>query len=317
MTHDTMKISVIITTHNRATLLAEAIESALGQEPCGAEVEIIVVDDASTDDTAAVVASYPSLRYVWTRQGTCGGSRNAGIVEAQGEWIAILDDDDVWLPHKLKRCCEVIADHPRARMIFSGTQICDYQLKPARDWVWRGPELAIKKNAYEAFLDDLPAPSTVLLHRDIFDTVGLFATYAPRAEDRDMWFRLLLAGYQCAATPEPLILYRERERIDGEVWRKAFADTMTVLRRYFAPDKPRPPWRRRQQVLWRTRAFYALWLMDAGRQALRERRWLAAARYYCIAAGMSPPRVARSAIKGILVRTRLMQLLTRTTPLKS
>ena len=307
-----MKISVVITTRNRATLLREAIESALRQEPCGVEVELIVVDDNSTDDTASVVASYPSARYIPTKQGTCGGSRNVGIAQASGEWIAILDDDDVWLPHKLKRCGEVIASHPQARMIFSGAQICDYQLTPARDWVWRGPELALKKNAYEAFLDDLPAPSTVLLHREIFDRVGLFATYAPRAEDRDMWFRLLLAGFQCAATPDPLILYREREKIDGEQWRKAFTDTMTVLRRYFAPDKPRPSWRRRQQVLWHMRSFYALWLMDAGRQSLGERRWPAAARYYCIAVGMSPPRVARSAIKGVLVRTRMIRFLTKT-----
>lgn len=306
-----MKISVVITTRNRATLLREAIESALRQEPCGAEVEFIVVDDDSTDDTASVVASYPSVHYIRTKQGTCGGSRNVGIARASGEWIAILDDDDVWLPHKLKRCREVMAVHPEARMIFSGTQICDYRLNPARDWVWRGPELAIKKNAYEAFLDDLPAPSTVILHKDVFDTIGLFATYAPRAEDRDMWFRLLLAGFQCAATPEPLILYRERERIDGELWRGAFADTMTVLRRYFAPDKPRPSWRRRQQVLWHTRSFYAVWLMDAGRQALGEGHWLPAARYYRIAVGMSPPRVARSAIKGILVHAPIIPLLSK------
>jgi len=291
-----VKVSTIITTRNRTALLRQAIESALAQEPCGAAVEIIVVDDDSTDDTAAVVASYPIVQYLHTRQGTCGGSRNAGIAHAQGDWIAILDDDDVWLPNKLKIMCELIAANPRARLIYSAVIVCDFQLN--RDWTWSGPNLHDSPDAYDAFLDVLPCPSAVMLHRDIFAQVGLFDTYAPRAEDRDMWFRVLQAGFECAAAPEPLVLYRHREKMDGELMHKSYADTMAVLRRYFAAGTARrPTLGRRLKVYWDIRGWYAHQLMYASRQAAGEGDRRLAARFRRVAFGMSPAHSAKSALR--------------------
>ena len=119
-----------------------------------------------------------------------------------------------------------------------------------------------------------------------------------------MWFRLTLAGVPCAATHEPLVLYRERATPDGELALRAFADNMTILRRYFAPDKPRPRWRRRRQVLRRVRAYYARWLLAAAWRALRDRRPRPAARYLARALTASPARVARSAVKVALAPLR-------------
>jgi len=99
-----MTITTIITTHNRSAWLRQAVESVLAQEPCGAEVELIVVDDNSSDDTPAVAAAYPSVRYLRTKKGKASGSREVGIARASGEWIAFLDDDDAWLPQKLRVC---------------------------------------------------------------------------------------------------------------------------------------------------------------------------------------------------------------------
>jgi len=231
-----------------------------------------------------------------TRQGSAGGARNVGVAHARGDWFAFLDDDDVWLPHKLRACRAVIAAHPQARWVFSGAQVCDHHLVPSRPWVWGGPAIEAKP-PYDAFLDDDLCPSAVLLHRTALAAVGPFETDPPRAQDRDMWFRLTLAGVPCAATHEPLVLYRERATPDGELALRAFADNMTILRRYFAPDKPRPPWRRRRQVLRRVRAFYARWLLAAAWHALRARRPRPAARYLARALAASPPRVVRSAAK--------------------
>jgi glycosyltransferase involved in cell wall biosynthesis/peptidoglycan/xylan/chitin deacetylase (PgdA/CDA1 family) len=103
------KVSVVIPTYDRAHLLVRAVESALAQT-CPPD-EIIVVDDGSTDDTAAVMAALinakpphsPEIRYfVQGRKGP-SAARNRGIAEAQGEWIAFLDSDDLWHPEKLER----------------------------------------------------------------------------------------------------------------------------------------------------------------------------------------------------------------------
>lgn len=290
-----MKISVIITTHNRVVLLREAIESVLHQEPCEADLELIVVDDASTDDTPTVAMSYPSVRYVWARQGTCSGSRNVGIEHARGEWIAFLDDDDVWLPHKLKQCCALIAAQPEARFVFSAAVICDYHLR--RGALWSGPALR-DSDAYNAFLNDIPSPSTVIVHRDVFDGVGVFDTSVPRAEDRDLWFRLLLKGFAVAAVTEPLVLYRTREKENGGIIYNSFMDTMKVFQRYFAPGTARrPPWKRRQQVLWRLRGWYAHQMMAAAAQARKDENGVQAVDYRRIAFAISPFHTSKAVVR--------------------
>ncbi|MFQ5769234.1 MAG: glycosyltransferase family 2 protein, partial [bacterium] len=94
--------TVVIPTHNRAELLKEAIQSVLAQT--FSDFELIVVDDHSTDNTRDVIASFRDsrIKYVLNDRTTGGaGTRNAGIFRAQGEWVAFLDDDDVWLPQKL------------------------------------------------------------------------------------------------------------------------------------------------------------------------------------------------------------------------
>lgn len=291
-------ISTVITTRNRASLLVQAIESVLAQDfPAH---EIIVVDDDSTDDTPQVVAGYPSVRYVRTKQGTCGGSRNVGIQQATGEWIALLDDDDAWLPQKLRRCVEIMAANPAARLIFSPAQLCDEQLRPGmgEPGCWEGPDLAGHSSAYEAFLDDIPSPSAVLLHREVFDAVGLFDTSVPHAEDRDLWFRVTGRGFACAAVPECLILYRVRERENPRVVERCYRDTMTVFGRYFAPGQPMlPSWKRRQQVVWATRGWYAHLLMRVARQ--EERAGRSAAGRHCrhLAAQASLPHYLKALLQ--------------------
>src|SRR4051794_40499207 len=95
-------ISVIVPTHNRRDLVKEAIDSVVGQEPSVADLELVVVDDNSSDDTAEVVGRYPQAKYIRVKEGTPAGTRNAGIAHASGTWLAFLDDDDAWLPQKVK-----------------------------------------------------------------------------------------------------------------------------------------------------------------------------------------------------------------------
>lgn len=113
-------LSVVIPTRNRAYLVSEAIESALNQRP--GHVEVIVVDDGSTDDTAKVVTdnfgSRIRLLHTSERRGV-GAARNAGLRVARGEFIAFLDDDDLWLPGKLDAELNALERFPDADGIVS------------------------------------------------------------------------------------------------------------------------------------------------------------------------------------------------------
>src|SRR5688572_15134473 len=95
-------ISVIVPTRNRSALLATTLRSVLWQRDV--ELEVIVVDDASTDDTTAVVSRLADPRVVMVRHSVSAGpsaARNRGASEARGEWLGFVDDDDVWAPDKL------------------------------------------------------------------------------------------------------------------------------------------------------------------------------------------------------------------------
>src|SRR5690349_5838732 len=100
-------ISVVIPSYNAAAFVADGVESVFAQSY--APIEVIVVDDGSTDETAAALAPYlDRIRYV--RQDNAGPARarNRGLQEARGQWIAFLDADDRWQPEKLARSCAVI-----------------------------------------------------------------------------------------------------------------------------------------------------------------------------------------------------------------
>lgn len=113
-------VSVIIPTYNRAHLLHEAIDSVLAQEVEDYRMEIIVVDDGSTDDTRKAVERYGSrVIYIYQSNQGAGVARNRGIEESTGEWVAFLDSDDRWLPHKLSLQFRILESFPGYNVIHS------------------------------------------------------------------------------------------------------------------------------------------------------------------------------------------------------
>ena len=106
------QVSVVIPTYNRAGFLCEAIDSALAQT--GVDLEVIVVDDGSTDDTESVMSAYddPRIRYIRQENAGAAVARNTGIFAASKPWVALLDSDDVWLPGKLAGQFDDLAKHP-------------------------------------------------------------------------------------------------------------------------------------------------------------------------------------------------------------
>jgi glycosyltransferase involved in cell wall biosynthesis len=122
-----MKVSVVIPAYNESSYLREAMGSALAQTHT--ELEVLVIDDGSTDDTRLVCESFgdPRVRYVYqANDGTRGlGARNAGMLLAAGEWIALLDQDDRWAPDKLEKQLRRAALDPRVGAVFCRVRFID------------------------------------------------------------------------------------------------------------------------------------------------------------------------------------------------
>lgn len=113
-------ISVIIPTFNRKKYLGEAIESVLEQnyQP----IEIIIIDDGSTDNTETLIKKYPEVHYVYQENIGQAAARNRGIALAKGEYLAFLDSDDLWLPGKLHLQMNHMQNHPEVKMLFGHVQ---------------------------------------------------------------------------------------------------------------------------------------------------------------------------------------------------
>jgi len=176
----------VIPTHDRAHTLSRALDSVLHQTLPPAE--IIVVDDGSTDDTADLMRRrYPQVRYLHQQNRGVSAARNRGITTARGEWIALLDSDDEWLSTKLAAQATLIERH-------AGHRLCHTE----EVWIRNGKRVnPMKKHAKAGgriFDACLPlcviSPSSALIHRSLFEELGLFDESLPACEDYDLWLRI-------------------------------------------------------------------------------------------------------------------------------
>lgn len=181
-----VKISVVIPSHNRAHTLPRALDSVLAQRTPPSE--IVVVDDGSTDGTAALLADrYPDIRYLRQPNRGVSAARNRGIRAARGEWIALLDSDDAWRPGKLTQQVQRLAVRP-------GQRLCHTEEIWIRHGVRVNPMKKHAKGGGDLFRACLPrcviSPSSVVLHRSLLEEVGLFDESLPACEDYDLWLRV-------------------------------------------------------------------------------------------------------------------------------
>ena len=200
-----MDVSVVIPTRNRSDLLQLALRSVLRQQ--NAALEAIVVDEASTDATSAVVAAFRDPRVRVIRHETPRGvasARNRGGSEARGEWLAFLDDDDLWAPDKLVRQLEAVQTsgcdwvYTGAVNITDGGRIVSGQapLPPA--------DIMATLPRYNA----IPGGgSNVVVRRTTWLSVGTFDSRLKNTEDWELWIRLAKHG-RPAWVCSPLVAYR-------------------------------------------------------------------------------------------------------------
>jgi glycosyltransferase involved in cell wall biosynthesis len=191
-----MKISVVIPAYNAERFMPRCLGSVFAQtlKP----EEVIVVDDGSTDDTAAVAAGL-GARVISQPNGGIAASRNTGIRNASGEWLAFLDADDMWAPTKLERQAACI--RPGTVLVYTGVRIFDDHgvrgQRPATD--------PIKARKMLRYCNPI-APSSVLVRREAVIQIGSFRDGLNACEDWGLWFRLLPLGH-LEAVPDFLTDY--------------------------------------------------------------------------------------------------------------
>jgi len=186
-------ISVVIPTYNRSDYLPQAVESALGQ--VGVEVEVIVVDDGSTDDTAVIVKQRADkwgerFRYVWQENAERSVARNHGLKHTRGEFVAFLDSDDIWRADHGRKCSKALEEDVPAVAAYGeyglisadGSVISDCVARPKSEGQSFRRDLCLKRLILH--------PTEVLIRRSALNMNEVFDPEIPGAEDWLLWVKL-------------------------------------------------------------------------------------------------------------------------------
>ena len=204
-------ISVIVCTYNRADWLREAIESLTKLETEGYSYEVLVVDNASSDNTPEVVAKAAgnaacAVRYVREAEPGVSFARNRGLEESKATWIAFFDDDEIAEPDWLLQLMKAAAEHD-VKIVGGGVQLkldedSDRKLKP-----WVRVMLGCTETMGPQMYDGKRVPTTgnMLIHTEIFEKIGMFRTdLVEGGEDTDVYHRARKLGYEAYHAPQAL-----------------------------------------------------------------------------------------------------------------
>jgi len=300
------KVSVIIPAYNCERTIAATVDSVLAQTY--RDFELIVVDDGSTDGTAAILRGYGSrLTYVYQPNRERAAARNNGIRHATGEYLAFLDADDAWLPHKLERQVEALDRNPHAGLVYSQAYRVDDSGRPLPGVVGRGS--AARRIFSDLVLYKAIVPTaTATVRACCLEQVGSFDESLIYLEDWELWLRLSLA-YDVLFIAEPLARYRVSDPVTvlGKLDRCGFANSLiAVTERTFANLPPGDSERARLRVK-ALGAAYALIAHHCVTGGARRR-----AAHYLMQAARSAPSVFASRIflgtaLRCVVGNRLMQ----------
>lgn len=206
------RASIIITTHSRPRLLLRAIKSAGGS---GADVEIIVVDDASSDQTATLCRSLAAeITYVRVdRNQGVAGARNIGILTSRGEYLSFLDDDDTRLPGSLDKQIAKLEAAPEAAFVYGQAIVGDQNGRPGRRL---NPTECPEGDIFLKLLTRNFIPcGTAVIHRSCLSRAGLLDNSIAGPDDWDLWIRLSEL-FPVIAVAEPVIIWRQSNPASGQ-----------------------------------------------------------------------------------------------------
>ncbi len=225
-------VSVIIPTYNRAKVICRAVESALGQTYPA--VEIVVVDDGSTDNTLEMLKKYGErIRLICQPNGGAGAARNAGLRVATGDYVDFLDSDDYFLPTKLEEQVAYLDENPQIDIALCGLRhisaddesVCDEYIQSPVDNILN--EL-LWKSIYGLF-----PPHIALLRRRCFEKVEGFDTSLAMREEQDLWLRMTLSGFRFGMVEKVLCVYVDSKNSKGKNIDRLEESMMIILNKVF------------------------------------------------------------------------------------
>ena len=203
--------SIIITTRSRPQLLLRAVQSA---QASGKNVEVVVIDDASSDQTAAVCKGLAGINYVRVEhnQGVAG-ARNIGLVASGGEYLTFLDDDDVRLPGSLDEQVKLLEVDKQAGLIYGQAILGNQSGQPTNQFY---PQVCLHGDVFWSLLGQnfIPCGSAVF-RRSCLNRVGLLDGSLPGLDDWDLWLRIA-ALYPIIALEEPVMIWRHSTPVSGQ-----------------------------------------------------------------------------------------------------
>ena len=232
-------VSAVIPVYNNGPYIAAAVESVLSQTL--GPTEIIVVDDGSTDETAAVLKSFgDKIKYVYQANGGEPAGRNRGLREATGEYIAFLDGDDLWLPNKLELQMDYFRQHPNCALVYSDMSTFDESGVVDASVKERFQMTLPSGRIFAAlFMRPLFGSGSVVFRRECANTVGYFDQDLLVGSDYEMWLRMA-RHFDLGGIDQPLLKYRFHESMatrgiglkmcKGVPWEVAVLNK--ILRRY-------------------------------------------------------------------------------------
>jgi glycosyltransferase involved in cell wall biosynthesis len=203
-------VTVVIPTYNSAQYIGETLKSVLNQEY--PRLEVIVVDDGSTDNTKDAVDAFDSNRVTYLYQANSGGParpRNKGIQQARGRYIALIDSDDIMLPGKIERAVRMLVRDPQLGLVFTdfvkfdemigqypGAHLDTYHnfSKLPKKQVEESEYIILAEAAYNALIsENYIGLSGVVMPQEVFSRIGIFDESLSGPEDYDMWLRITSA----------------------------------------------------------------------------------------------------------------------------
>lgn len=273
------KVSVIIPSFNNATYLAESLESALGQTY--KDLEVILVDDGSTDNTQEVVKPYAGrVRYLYQENQGPAAARNRGIREASGEFIAFLDADDIWKSNKIEKQLRNFESHPEIGFVYCDNDFVDFEGRLIQFHAYE-PILKRGNLVLDLFCRYFIMTPSIVIRRTCFDRVGLFNEALRVGEDYE--FFLKLAYFYLGDVIEEKLWMRRV--VAGSLSRKDFvldaeSDLATLKR--FLKERPDFFTKNRARVVQRLADYhfsFAYHCLEKGKNLLAFLNLLASLRY--------------------------------------
>jgi glycosyltransferase involved in cell wall biosynthesis len=254
-------VSVIIPAYNAEKYIVETVQSALDQT-CQ-DLEVIVVDDGSKDGTLTALEVFGDrIRVHQQPNGGVARARNTGVSLARGSWVAFLDADDLWLPHKLEQqltCSDAPMTYTDRFNIGARGDLPELQSKVT---AMHGGDVFVQLLLEGNFITN----TSVMIRRELFEKMGGFYTGLNGTEDWDLWIRVAekhLIGF----IPEPLVRYRFHEASISRNYERMSRERTEVISRALELERGKAlDWMTRRQIwkeTWRTNGW------DAGRSGAR------------------------------------------------